>query len=59
MSAVLVEHDTPAGSMPGSVLCGALYFGMLQVRAGVEIKLGRREGMKKEKKNKSKKQVKT
>lgn len=35
--------------MPGSVPYGALYFCMHQVHAGVEMKLGRREGMKNKK----------
>lgn len=47
MLAGLVWSRTP---VLGAVLCRALYFSLRQVHAGVEIKAGRREGMKKEKK---------
>ena len=48
---MLVEAGGDVGRtpMPGSVPCSALYFCMHQVHAGVEIKLGRKEGMKKKK----------
>lgn len=53
-----VGGPQPPCPMAGCVLCSALYFGMLHVCAGAEIKLGRREGMKKTKKNNPKNKLK-